>query len=258
MNTFAPLAAIAINTLREALRSRLLYTLFAFAVLLILFGVVLGNLSYVESERILQDVGLAAIRISSAALAIFLGVGLLHREVDRRTVYTILSKPISRAHFLFGKYAGLVITLWLQLATMVAVFALVSLLTGAEFGAAHGAAFLLTAVEIALIGAVATLFSAFTTPMLASYFSVGIWLVGHLTRNLRELGAQAESAAVRSFTLALHRVFPDLESLNLSLAAAHGLAIHTADLLWPLVYGAGYALLLLGAAVAIFERRDFR
>jgi ABC-type transport system involved in multi-copper enzyme maturation permease subunit len=256
--SLAPIVAIAVNTLREALRSRLLYTLFAFAVLLVLFGVVLGNLSYVESERILQDVGLSAIRLSSAALAIFLGVGLLHKEVDRRTVYTILSKPLTRGQFLLGKYAGLLVTLWLQLAVMVAVFALVSLLTGARFGAAHLAAFALTAVEIAVVGAIATLFSAFTTPMLASYFSVGIWIVGHLTRNLRELGAQAESPTVRAFTRALHRTFPDLESLNLSLAAAHGLAIGAADVVWPLLYGSGYALLLLLAGIAIFERRDFR
>lgn len=258
MSFWLPIATIAVNTLREALRSRMLYTLFVFCVVLILAGVVLGNLSYVESERILQDIGLAAIRLSSLALAIFLGVGLLHREVDRRTVYTILSKPLSRAQFLLGKYAGLLITLWLQLAIMVAVFAGVSLLTGAGFGSVHLAAFFLTAVELAVVGAVATLFSSFTTPMLASYFSVGIWVVGHLTRNLRDLGAQAESPWVRSFTAWMHRLFPDLESLNLSLAAAHGLAIAAADVWLALLYGAGYAVLLLLLGIAIFERRDFR
>ena len=258
MTTWRPLAAIAQNTLREALRSRMLYTLFVFAVLMILGGVVLGNLSYVESERILQDIGLAGIRLSSLALAIFLGVGLLHREVDRRTVYTILSKPISRAQFLLGKYAGLLITLWLQLAIMVGVFATASRLMGAPFGAVHLAAFFLTAVELAVVAAVATVFSSCSTPILAAYFSVGICLVGHLTRNLRDLGAQAESAWVRSFTRALHRVLPDLESLNLSVAAAHGLAISAADVWLPLLYGSGYALLLLFVGIAIFERRDFR
>lgn len=258
MSVWLPIATIAENTLREALRSRMLYTLFVFAVLMILAGVVLGNLSYVESERILQDIGLASIRLSSIALAIFLGVGLLHREVDRRTVYTILSKPLSRAQFLLGKYAGLVITLWLQLAMMIAVFACVSLLTGAGFGFAQLAAIFLTAVELAVVGALATLFSSFTTPMLASYFTVGIWIVGHLTRNLRDLGAQAESPVVRSVTVWLHRVFPDLESLNLSLAAAHGLHINAADVWLALLYGSGYALLLLLLGIQIFERRDFR
>ncbi len=258
MSRLVPIATIAVNTLREALRSRLLYTLFVFAVLIILAGVVLGNLSYVESERILQDIGLAAIRLSSVAVAIFLGVGLLHREVDRRTVYTILSKPLSRAQFLLGKYAGLLITLWLQLAIMVGVFAAVSLLTGARFGSVHAAAFFLTAVELAVVAAIATLFSSFTTPMLASYFSVGIWAVGHLTRNLRDLGSRAESAWVRSLTSWLHRLLPDLESLNLSSAAAHGLAISAADVWLPLFYGCGYALLLLLVGIAIFERRDFR
>ena len=246
------------NTLREAVRNKLLYVLLFFAILLIGVGVVLSALSYVESERILQDFGFAAIRLFSVAIAIFVGVTLIHREVERRTVYTILSKPLSRAEFLLGKYVGLVVTIWMQMAIMVVAFLLVSLATGAPLNAGHAVAILLTAVELAVIVAVATFFSAFTTPMLASFFSVGIWAVGHLTRDLRDIGASSMSSSIKQATAIFHRLMPDLESFNFSIEAAHGLAFSASDFLLPVVYGAGYVTLLLVSAIAIFERRDFR
>ena len=250
--------AIAANTMREAIRNKVLYTLLFFAILLIATGVLLSTLSYIERERILQDVGLAAIRLFGAAIAIFVGVGLIHKEVDRRTIYTILSKPISRMEFLLGKYLGLVATIWLQVAIMVLAFAGVSLSTGAPLGAGYAAAFLLVGVELALLVAVATLFSSFTTPMLASCYTAGIYLVGHLTRDLRELGARSSQESMAQMTALLHQVLPDLESFNLSIHAVHGLPIAASDVWLPILYGAGYTALILMLAVAIFERRDFR
>ena len=249
---------IATNTVREAVRNKLLYILLFFAVALILAGVFLSTLSYVESERILQDIGLAAIRLFSVAIAIFVGVNLIHNEVDRRTVYTILSKPLSRSEFLLGKYVGLVLTIWMQMAVMIAAFAGVSLATGAPLTAAHAAAFCLTGVELALVVALATLFSSFTTPMLASFFSGGLWFVGHMTRDLRDLGAASDLESVQRLTALLHRTLPDLESFNLSVEAAHGLPVVLSDVGLPLLYGAGYVAILLVAATALFGRRDFR
>lgn len=258
MISVARIWTIAMNTVREAIRNKLLYTLLFFAVLLICAGVLLSTLSYVESERILQDVGLAAIRLFGVAIAIFVGVGLIYKEVDRRTVYTILSKPLSRSEFLLGKYVGLVVTIWMQMGIMVAAFALVSLLTDAPLEVGHAAAFALTAVELALMVAIATFFSAFTTPMLASLFSTGIWVVGNLTRDLRDIGARSDVESVRSATVWLHRLLPDLESFNLTIEAVHGLPITASDVWLPLCYGAGYVGIVLVCAVGIFERRDFR
>ncbi|MDP6244120.1 MAG: ABC transporter permease subunit, partial [Myxococcota bacterium] len=107
------MAAIATNTLREAIRNRLLYVLLFFAVSLMCAGIFLSALAYVEGERVLQNVGLGATRIFSVVIAIFVGVNLIHRDVERRTVYTILSKPLTRTEFLLGKFAGLVLTIWL-------------------------------------------------------------------------------------------------------------------------------------------------
>ena len=258
MGSLFRVSAIAMNTVREAVRNRLLYALLFFAVAMMCAGIFLAALAYVEGGRVLQNVGMSATRIFSVAIAIFVGVNLIHREVDRRTVYTILSKPLTRAEFLLGKFSGLVLTIWLQLAIMVAVFVAVSLLAGAPLGWGHVAAFVLIGAELVLIIAVATFFSAFTSPMLASFFSTGIWGVGHMTRDLREIGASSASEAIQTATAWLHRFLPDLESFNVTLEAVHGLPISFVDFWLSLVYAAGYTTLVLLASVAVFSRRDFR
>ena len=248
---------LASNTVREAIRNRLLYTLVFFAIALIGTSVFVSALSYVEGARIMQDVGMSSIRLFGTGIAIFLGVGLIHGEVDRRTIYTILSKPVSRSEFLLGKYLGLVLTVWLQLAIMSLAFVVVSLASGAPIDAGHGAALLLMAVEMALVVAIATVFSSFSTPMLSSLFTVAIYLVGHMTRDLRELGQQAQVGSVKHIANGLYEVLPDLEMFNLTLQAAHGLAIAASEIWLPVLYGALYVTALLMAASFIFERRDF-
>ncbi|MEM9175098.1 MAG: ABC transporter permease subunit, partial [Myxococcota bacterium] len=174
--------ALASNTFREAIRNKLLYTLLGFSFLMIASGVLLATLSYVEVDEILQDMGMAAIRFFSAGIATFVGIGLIHNEVDRRTIFTILSKPVSRSEFLLGKWAGLTFTVWLQLALMGLAFAIVSALAGAPLHGDHFLAIALIGLELMVLVAIATLFSAFTTPMLAALFTIGLWMIGHLTR----------------------------------------------------------------------------
>ena len=249
--------AMAVNTAREAIRSKLLYTLLFFSLAMMLLGSVLSMLSYVERERMVQDFAFASIRLFSVAIAVFVGVGLIHKEVERRTVYTILSKPLSRAEFLIGKYTGLLLIIWLQVAIMASFFAGVSLLMGAPLGFTHLAALALIAVEVAVVVALATLFSSFTTPLLASFFSCGLWFAGHLTRDLRDHGANSSSALVREGTAWMHRILPDLESFNLSIEASHQLSVAASDIWFPALYGAGYVAIILASAAMIFERRDF-
>jgi hypothetical protein len=151
-----------------------------------------------------------------------------------------------------------VAAIWLQMAIMVAVFAGVSMLAEAPLGITHAAAFVLLAMELAVMVAVATLFSSFTTPMLASFFASGIWLVGTLSRQLRDLGAESAAESVRVATAWLYRLLPDLASFDLSIEATHGLPLTASDVWLPLLYGAGYAAVVLVGAVVVFERRDFR
>jgi len=258
MSILTRIWAIATNTVRQAIRSKLLYTLLFFALVLIGGGVLVSSLSYVEHTRIVQDIGLAAIRVFSIGIAIFVGVGLIHGEVDRRTIYTILSKPVSRSEFIAGKYVGLVLTIWLQLAVMTMAFVCVSFAVGAPVDAGHFAAVGLIAVELMLMIAVATLFSSFTTPMLASIFTLGTYFAGHLSRDLLQLGKQADSQGLETVTRVLYWSLPDLESFNLTVEAVHGLAIPASAIWLPVAYGLLYSLLLLVGAAFVFERRDLR
>ena len=250
--------ALAHNTLLESVRNKIAYALLFFALLMIGSGAIVSSLSYAESGRILQDVGLAAIRLFGVAIAIFVGIQLVHREVERRTVYTILSKPISRAQFLLGKFAGLTLTIWLQMACMGAAFVAVSAAAGAPLAWHHLAFGLLVAAELAVVVALATLFSTFTTPMLAAFFTTGIWAVGQLTRELRDIGAASSVPGLKETTALLFRVLPDFHSFDLATEAAHQLPLTASDVLLPLAYGFGYTTLVLLLAVAIFERRDLR
>ena len=258
MSLRSPLFAIAGNTLREAIRSRVLYTLLFFAFLMIGSGALLATLSYIDRERILQDLGLSAIRLFGVAIAIFFGVSLIYKEVDRRTIYTLLSKPVSRSEFLLGKYFGLVATLWLQLAIMSLAFVLISWMANAPLHSGHAWALLLCGVEFALLCGVATFFSAFTTPMLASLFSVGIFVLGNLSRDLRSLGEQSDSSTIANITDALFRLLPDLQSFNLRIEAVHALPIDVGVATAALAYGLFYAAILLLLASCIFAGRDFR
>lgn len=249
---------IASNTVREAVRNKLLYTLLFFGVAVIGCAVLVASLSYVEGGRIIQDVGLAAIRIFSLGIAIFVGIGLIHGEVERRTIYTILSKPVSRAEFMLGKYFGLLLTVWMELVIMGAAFVVVSLATDTALGTGHFWALFLLGMELAVIVAVATLFSSFTTPLLASLFTVGIYAVGHMTRELVALGKQADLEGVKRVADTLYRVLPDLEMFNVHIEAVHGLPIAGADIFWPMLYSIGYSTVMLFIAISVFQKRDMK
>jgi ABC-type transport system involved in multi-copper enzyme maturation permease subunit len=258
MNALVRIFAIAENTFREAIRNKLLYTLLGFSLLMIGAGVLLASLSYVEVDEILQDMGLASIRFFSAGIAIFVGIGLIHNEVDRRTIFTILSKPVSRTEFLIAKWAGLTATVWLNLFLMACTFGAVSLISGAPVGLDHAVAIALIGLELMVLVAIATLFSAFTTPMLAACFTLGLWLIGHLSRDLEALGRQSELESVSSVAQFVFFVMPDFEVFNKTLEAVHGLPISVAEIAFALVYGAGYSVCALILGSMIFSRRDFK
>ena len=250
--------AIAVNTLREALRNKLLYAVLFFSVLLIAAGVAVSTFSYVEGGRIMQDFGMATIRLLSAGVAVFFGIGLMHREIERRTIFTILSKPLRRSEFVVGKYLGLLLIAWTLLAGMAVPFAIVSWLAGTVLDGLHVAAFALAAVELAVIVALATFFISFTTPMLAALFTVSLYVIGHLTSNLYRLAQQADLESTRTAAAWLYRVLPDLEIYNLTIQAAHGLPVSANEIWLPVSYGLGYVTVLLIAGSALFARRDLR
>jgi ABC-type transport system involved in multi-copper enzyme maturation permease subunit len=250
--------AIARMAFTETVRDRVLYALLAFALAMIGSSAILVTLSVGAEGKIVKDLGLAAVSIVGLFIAVFIGVGLVSREIERRTIYPILARPIHRAEFLCGKFCGLGITLLLNVAVMAAgVLALAWLFEGTWSPALLLAA-LLAYVELLILTAAAVLFSTFTTPILSTIFTLSLFVMGRLSEDLIQFAAQFGGPTLRAMARAMALVLPNLARLNIGDVAVHGLPLPPGYVPAALAYGAAYILLLLGIAAVIFARRDLK
>jgi len=247
---------IALNTFREAVRDRVLYLILAFAVVMILASTVLGMLTVGSEDKIIEDFGLSMIALFGTAAALFIGIGLVFKEIDRKTVFTLLSKPIRRGQFLLGKFLGLALTLAVNLVVMAAAFFALLAVRGLPAGDLWVAIFL-TYFEILLVTAVAVLFSSFSTPVLSALLATSFYVVGHLTWSLKLLEEMVESPAARAAIRMVYLILPNLEHFNMRGDLVHGVPVSWGHVGFAALYGLGYTTLILLAATAIFERRDF-
>jgi ABC-type transport system involved in multi-copper enzyme maturation permease subunit len=249
---------LAGNTVRELVRSKLLYNLLVFAVLLIGSSMFVAQLTIGQWDRIILDMGLAAIEVSGLLTSVLIGVGLLTNEIDRRTVLPTLAKPVSRAAFLVGRYLGLLSVLVVNVLVMLGVLAGVLHLTGYALAPVAFQAALLLFIELTLLSALAVFFASFSTTMLASGYALSMFLIGHLLSDLKAFGERSHSEVTKAFTHFLYLLLPDLELLNLKAHAASGLAVPWAGVLWAAAYGLAYSLVVLLLSITIFSRRDLR
>jgi Cu-processing system permease protein len=248
---------IGLNTFRENLREKLLYNLVIFALLIIGSSILLERLSLGDTNRLFLDLGLASINIFGVLIAIFIGIGLVSKEIDKKTIYTIISKPVPRYEFLLGKYFGLSITLFVNTLIMLAGFLLVLVYMHVPIELLLFKAVFLIFLELIVVTAVALLFSTFTTPTLSAIFTLAIYVIGHLTGDLKALGAKLEGGG-RMFLTGLSYLMPNLENFNIKGRVIHHLDIGGTEFALILGYGILYTMLLLLVAGVIFERRDFR
>ncbi len=251
--------AIAVNTFREAIRDKVLYNILFFALVVILLSVTISNLTLGQRVKIIQDVGLASMSFFGLLMAIFVGIQLVYKEIQRRTVYVLLSKPVTRFQFLMGKYLGLAVTIVVNVLLMTVPFLLI--LASAEgFKPSLGlaAAVFLILVELMLVTAVALFFSTFSTPTLSAMFTLGVWIIGHLSSDLRILGAASGAPGVKELTTAVYYLVPNLNNFNLKTEAVYGLPIAPGFVIFAVLYGILYTALLLLAATVVFRRRDFK
>lgn len=251
------LLVVAQNTFRETVRDKILYNLVFFALLLIGASVLLGTLTIGEQARIINDVGLAAINLVGIIIAIFVGIGLVTKEIDRRTIYTILARPITRTQFVLGKYCGLVFIGGLNIAIMYAMFLSTIWLSGNVVSGALFQAVELMLVEVLLVTAIAMFFSTFSSPTLSAIMTLGFYVIGHLTGDLKGIAARTKNPLTESIMTVLYYVCPNLEWLNIKGQAASGVPVSVEYQLAATAYGLLYAGLLLFGACRIFERRDF-
>ncbi len=259
--------AIALTTYREATRNRVLLVLVLFVVALLLFSLVLGELSLHEEVRVLKDMGLAGISLACTVIALFLGVNLLSKELDKKTVFAILPKPIERWEFIVGKYAGLAATMSTLLVGMVLLLALLVTLRGGEHGSAMLRAETLVWLEIMLLIAIAVLFSSFSSPYLSAMLTASLWIIGRNTGELEALArTRLAGSAAGNVVHAILWVVPDFRLFFASGVAVADdgevLSIHDAFIDWSYVgqasgYATLYVAICLIAAALAFSRRDF-
>ncbi|AFY78922.1 MAG: ABC transporter permease [Hydrococcus sp. C42_A2020_068] len=249
---------IANNGFRETIRDRIFYFVGFFALLLAIALRLLPEISVGTHEKIFLDLGLGAMALLGAIVAIFVGTGLINKEIEKRTVLVLIPKPLSRAELILGKHLGLSAVLTVMLAIMTVIYlALLSLSKISYPLSTILVSQLFLLVELALLIAVAILFGTFTSSILATLFSFGIYLMGHISSNLLKLGALSKNVTVESITKAIYLVLPDLERLNLKNQAVYGLLPSSEELVSNAIYGILYAALLLSIAILIFSRREF-
>ncbi|MBN1881404.1 MAG: ABC transporter permease [Deltaproteobacteria bacterium] len=246
------------NTFKEAIRDRILYSIVFFAVLILIVSTVLDVVTIGQRTKIIKDVGLASISLFGALIAIFVGIGLVYKELDKRTIYTIVSKPVTRLQFLLGKYLGLVFTIFVEVAAMSLIFCLIVFSQNGGVDLLLIEAIVLTFLELMIVCAVAIFFSSFTTPILSGMFTLGVYIIGHLTYDLYEFSHNFSGTALEKILKILYYVFPNLDNFNIRSNAVHGLPVSGDFLLFSITYGLLYIILLFAISSFIFNRKDFK
>ena len=252
---------VALNTFREAVRDRVLYNLVFFALLMMAAAVAVGQISIGIEETVIVSLGLSAISVIGLLISIFIGVALVSKEMDKRTLYALLAKPVRRWEFVLGKFGGLVLTLAVNTAAMALGLLLVMLYV--KHSLERGDTAVLVAVyfiwlKLALVVALALMFSCFTTPLLAILFTVGLYIVGLYVQELRNLPVEVMSPAMAAFTKWLSYLLPNFENFNVMAMAAHGRAVPGPLILQNTLYTVIYCAIVLTAAAAVFSRRNLK
>jgi ABC-type transport system involved in multi-copper enzyme maturation permease subunit len=249
-------AAIARNTFREAFRDRVLYLFLGFAVALLVCSKLFGLLTVGDEGKVIKDFGLAGIQLSSMLIAVMMSVLLISREVDSRTVYNILAKPVPRWQFLIGKYLGLLATVAMNLALMTVVLLALTLVYLRELDPGLLFAAAMTLLEMALLTAFATLFAVLTRPMLGTVFTLAVFIIGHVVEDIWLLTQHVDSGLVRPLIAALYAVLPNLERFNFKTEVVHDLGISSGEVVLTVIYGLAYTAMVLVLACARFRTKD--
>ena len=252
---------VARNTFREAVRDRVLYNLVFFALLMIAAAVIVGQISMDIETVVMISLGLSAISLIGLLIAVFTGVGLVSKEIDKRTLHAVLARPLQRWEFLLGKFAGLVLTLAVNTAAMAA--GLFAALLVVKHSLVRGDAVVLAAVyfillKLMLVVALAMLFSCFTSPLLAILFTGGIYVAGLFVSELRSLQVTNLTPRMQKFFAVISYILPNFGNYDVMGAAAHGRGIAGRLLVNNTMYTLLYCAIVLCAAAVIFSRKDLK
>lgn len=257
----ARITAIARNAFLEAVRDRVLYNLVLFVLLLTAAAIFIGQLSGGQERKIIVDLGLSAMLLFGVFIAIFVGIGLVYKEIERRTVYAIFAKPVGRGEFLVGKYLGLCLTLLVNVLAMGAGISLALIFVSRGWDPLAlqiWPAILLIYFELTILTGVALLFSSFSSPALSALLTFFVFIIGHFSADLKTLATSLGSTAARWFFQAIYYTVPNFATYSYITPASYGKTPGAAHLAAATLYALAYVVVILAGATLIFSRRNFK
>jgi ABC-type transport system involved in multi-copper enzyme maturation permease subunit len=255
------IAAIARNAFREAVRDRVLYNLVLFVLILTGASIFIGELSGGQERKVIVDLGLSAMLLFGVFIAIFVGVGLVYKEIERRTIYAVFSKPVGRGEFLVGKYLGLCLTLLVNVLVLGVGVSLALLYVNKGWDPLIPTiwpAVLLIYMELMLLTAIALLFSSFSSPALSALLTFMVFIIGHFSADLKNLAASLGSTSARWLFTGLYYLLPNLANYSFITPAAHGRGPSAGFVFATGLYALVYIAVILAAATLVFSRRNFK
>lgn len=258
-SVFSRLIIIARNTFREAVRDRVLYNLVVFVLLITASAIFLGELTAGQEARTIVNLGLSAMLLFGAFISIFVGVSLVSKEIERRTLYSVLSKPIGRGEFIVGKYLGLCLTLLVNVFVMgIGVSLALLYVGGGRLAFSIWGAIFLIFLELTILTAVAILFSSFSSPALSALLTFLVFIIGNFSASLRDFAENLGSYGAKLFFNFLYYFLPNLSNYSFITNAAHGEVPPFNMTGSAFLYALVYISILIAASILIFNRRNFK
>ena len=250
--------ALTLSTFRETVRDRIFYLVGVFGFVMLASTAVLSPLTVGAQGKIMTDVGLAAMSIFGLLVVVFVGSSMVRKEVDKGTILTIMSKPVGRREYLAGKYLGLSLTLLCMMIVMGLLFLFMTFLAPGTFSLRFVPVFYLTLLELLVINALAVFFSTCVSPILAAVFTLGAFVVGHLSQSIKDFGTLQGTPFQQKMSEVVYYLIPNLEVFNVRGDVVHGLSVDGGHMGLATLYSLGWVGLLLLAAGAVFARKELR
>jgi ABC-type transport system involved in multi-copper enzyme maturation permease subunit len=249
---------LAQNTFREGIRDRIFLAVAVFAALILISSFVIGPLSLGEQTRITQDIGLASMSALCFLIAVLIGTGIVFKEIERKTIYTVLSKPVNGWELILGKFLGLTVMVGALTLGMSAILLAVDWVVTHQFDPGILVAILLIWMELILLIALSILMSTLCSPILGAIFTLILYVVGHTSGDLKELAVRFGSPSVGTLSKIVYYSLPNLEYLNVRGKVIHGVGIDTSYILFACAYALLYALVFLTLAILVLDRKEFK
>jgi len=249
------LRAMAINVWLEAIRDRFLYILTGSGIVVLLSSLILGRMAVGGQERVIQNTGFWVMGIWGLLAVIYLGSNIVRQEIERHTVYLVLSRPVNRPTFLLGKFIGMVLVLFSAFCLLATAWLAVMQFKAVPLTSRHFWALIFIFGEWILLSAFSLFFASFTSPLLHNFFLVGITFLGHWSNDLRLFAENADTIWIKNLLKGIYYILPNLEALNFREAALYNEIISSA----LMIEAAGVLICWISAALIaaniIFVRR---